>query len=199
MTITHILFMRVQKNNSFTGQLLEYLYKNIKVINSMDVVIKIIKIKNTHVKNKLVSAAFLKRGINELPALVTPVKIYTGVDSIISLYDKNINAQSLRKNTENDRDEKSIFNKDDDDGEDEDMSGCSTQKMFKQMEADRQRRMLPPKQNITNSKTEFEEKANPSECYEEKTSYAHDKCVTENVEDGDLLCIHIENQEITET
>lgn len=93
----HTLYVKVTpsgdadlKGKQLNIDALRYVYKNIKTLRQMGVIVKAQGITNSDLKNKKIVTALKSKGITNLPALSTGNQIYLGLSAIVKLYNTNI-------------------------------------------------------------------------------------------------------------
>jgi hypothetical protein len=92
------------KSPKITADLLNYIQSiNFVLRRKMGIRIYIFPVRSSYFENQSLITAFLKANITRLPALVTPQNVYLGSDSIMELYNMNLNG--LRKHSESSKSE----------------------------------------------------------------------------------------------
>lgn len=95
--INHKIFIKVvctnesdDTNKNISLSLLQYVYDNLHMLKRIGVSVRIYKIYDADIQNEKITTALAARGIESLPALITPKGVYIGYSAIKNLYDKNI-------------------------------------------------------------------------------------------------------------
>lgn len=97
MPTTHDLYVKItaggdpdQKSRELTLEVLKYVSANMPVIEKMGIAVQIHRVRAQDLQNARLVSAMQKRGIDRLPALVTPNNVYIGFGEISGAYTRSI-------------------------------------------------------------------------------------------------------------
>ena len=78
------------KSKKLTLELLKFVHQNLAAFKQMGVIMKVNKVGSADLRNPRLTDAMKRRGITNLPAVLTPNNIYIGLGAIIDMYMRNL-------------------------------------------------------------------------------------------------------------